>query len=162
MQKLAWLSDGCVSLSGFSAEPHLAAAFSGHHGLFHIYSIPCVNFLRPPSDKLSVLRGLSASSSKETGLSENNLAFRCTRKRLVIETLHLDVEGGVSERRTTTSAIATSEVPTSSSNKGSTAGSATMEIEVEQKDSGTSQVSKAVKPKKKVGFITEKPDIYDF
>jgi elongator complex protein 4 len=113
-----------------------------------------MNFLRPPSDNLSVLRGLSASSSKETGLSENNLAFRCTRKRLVIETLHLDVEGGVSERRTSMPAIA---VPQRPSNKDSTTGSATMEIEVEQKE-----VTKAVKAKKKVAFITEKPDIYDF
>jgi len=36
-----------------------------------------------------------------TGGGENNLAFKCTRKRFVIETHHLDVEGGVGERRTT-------------------------------------------------------------
>jgi hypothetical protein len=31
---------------------------------------------------------------------ENNIAFKCTRKRLVFETHHLDAEGGVGERRT--------------------------------------------------------------
>jgi elongator complex protein 4 len=35
------------------------------------------------------------------GVGENNLAFKVTRKRFVIETFHLDVEGGVGERRTT-------------------------------------------------------------
>ncbi|KAG9019311.1 hypothetical protein FRB90_004024 [Tulasnella sp. 427] len=34
------------------------------------------------------------------GGGENNLGFKCTRKRFIIETLHFDVEGGVSERRT--------------------------------------------------------------
>jgi len=38
------------------------------------------------------LRGLGRSG-------ENNLAFKCTRKRLVFETLHLDVEGGRGERQ---------------------------------------------------------------
>lgn len=51
----------------------------------------------PASDKFSSLRGLSSSG-------ENNLAFKCMRKRLVVETLHLDLEGGVSERRTTPAA----------------------------------------------------------
>jgi len=43
------------------------------------------------------VRGLSASG----GGSENNITFKSTRKRLVFETLHLDIEGGVGERRTT-------------------------------------------------------------
>ncbi|KAH9004410.1 hypothetical protein EDB86DRAFT_3210211 [Lactarius hatsudake] len=47
----------------------------------------------------STLRGIS-SVSGWTGGGENNLAFKCTRKRFVIETHHLDVEGGVGERRT--------------------------------------------------------------
>ena len=34
------------------------------------------------------------------GAGENNLAFKLKRKRLVVETLHLGVEGGVGERRT--------------------------------------------------------------
>ena len=34
---------------------------------------------------------------------DNNLAFKLRRRKLVVETLHLDVEGGVGERRTTPS-----------------------------------------------------------
>jgi elongator complex protein 4 len=33
---------------------------------------------------------------------DNNLAFKLKRRRFVVETLHLDVEGGTSERKTTT------------------------------------------------------------
>jgi hypothetical protein len=38
--------------------------------------------------------------SGSSGGRENNIAFKCTRKRLVFETHHLDAEGGVGERRT--------------------------------------------------------------
>lgn len=80
---------------------------------------PAIQTLLPASQKHSVLRGLRSSSSSATatasgarstsslrdnsatlGTGENNLAFKCTRKRFVIETLHLDAEGGVGERRT--------------------------------------------------------------
>lgn len=64
--------------------------------------------------RASVLRGMGAGAARAShgnqpsiveggaggGGGENNLAFKVRRKRLVIETLHLDVEGGVSERRT--------------------------------------------------------------
>lgn len=49
-----------------------------------------------------MLRGLGSSG-------ENNLAFKCTRKRMIFETLHLDVEGGTGERRTTASRPRTGE-----------------------------------------------------
>jgi len=72
---------------------------------------PSPHTLLAPSHKHSVLLGLHTSSSSSStnthtssvaagGSGENNLAFKCTRKRFVIETLHLDAEGGVSERRT--------------------------------------------------------------
>jgi hypothetical protein len=38
--------------------------------------------------------------SGSSGGRENNIAFKCMRKRLVFETHHLDAEGGVGERRT--------------------------------------------------------------
>lgn len=44
------------------------------------------------------------------------MAFKCTRKRFVIETLHLDVEGGVGERRTS--------APNSAHGAGATLGEA--------------------------------------
>jgi elongator complex protein 4 len=51
--------------------------------------------LLSPSYKHSTLLGLGAGST-----GQNNLSFRLKRKRFVIETLHLGVEGGVGERRT--------------------------------------------------------------
>jgi elongator complex protein 4 len=86
--------------------------------------------MSPPSDRTSMLRGL-----RQGGVGENNLVFRCTRRRLVIETLHLDVEGGVGERRTTAP-------PAEKSAGGSVrAGMAAVEIEIEgTKERKTKQV----------------------
>jgi len=108
MEKVGWATDGAVTISAFtgkwwtkgddvdsrcSANPALSSVFPGHHGLVQIHSLPAPHTQSPPGDRFSTLRGLGTSG-------ENNLAFKCTRKRLVIETLHLDVEGGTSERRT--------------------------------------------------------------
>jgi len=82
------------------ANPALASAFPSHHGLVQIQRLPSVATFVAPSDRLSTLRGL-----QHTG--ENNLAFRCTRKKLVFETLHLDIEGGTGARRTTAAATTT-------------------------------------------------------
>ena len=40
------------------------------------------------------------TSKGGAGGGENNLAFKIKRKRVAIETLHLDTDGGVKERRT--------------------------------------------------------------
>lgn len=56
-----------------------------------IHTLPAPQGLVAASDRFSTLRG---------PVAENNLGFKCTRKRLVFETLHLDVDGGVGERRT--------------------------------------------------------------
>jgi elongator complex protein 4 len=85
------------------ANPSLMETFPTHHGFVHVHALPAPHTLVPPSDRYSVLRGLSSSAVAAGGSGENNLAFRCTRKRLVVETLHLDLEGGVGERRTTPS-----------------------------------------------------------
>ena len=148
--------------------------FPSYHGMVHIHTLPSPITLLPPSDRFSTLRGLSASG-------ENNLAFKCMRKRLVFETLHLDVEGGVSERRTTPSAntIAMQEGTahghdhaTMQDPKGSSL--AAVQVQLEQTQLGTSgsgsaatteQASggvKKAKVKKKVAFISERPDLYDF
>lgn len=84
----------------YPADPSLSATFPSHHGFVHILSLPSPSTLVAPSDRFSTLRGLSSSASGFGGSGENNLAFKCTRKRLIFETLHLDLEGGVSERRT--------------------------------------------------------------
>jgi len=92
MEKVGWATDGAVTISAFTADPALCSIFPGHHGLVEIHRLPAPHTLSPPSDRLSSLRGLGRSG-------ENNLAFKCTRKRLVFETLHLDVEGGRGERQ---------------------------------------------------------------
>lgn len=134
--------------------------------------------LVPPSDRFSTLRGLSASSSASGGGGENNLAFRCTRKRLIFETLHLDLEGGVSERRTTP-AVSSDVIP-STVGVGSGGGNelgmskpthlAKMDVCLEHDDcaplpTAVTENNTDVKPKKKkksVAFQSDRPDLYDF
>ncbi|KAI0778532.1 PAXNEB-domain-containing protein [Trametes elegans] len=180
VQKLGWLTDASITLAAFSSNPSLSAMFSSHHGLVHIHTLPAPHTLLPPSDKFSTLRGLTSSG-------ENNLAFKCMRKRLIFETLHLDVEGGVGERRTTpsASAIATMEAgqghdhshahDPSTTTDGS-ASVAAVQVQLEQvqitapaaQDNAATGVEKPgssfkkAKVKKKVAFISERPDLYDF
>lgn len=167
-----------------TADPSLTATFPSHHGIVHIETLPVPHMLVPPSDRFSMLRGLSASSSASGGGGENNLAFKCTRKRLIFETLHLDLEGGVSERRTTpavTSDIIQSAVGVGSGggkerslNEGIAAGEpsrlAKVDVCLEHENNTSAQVtavegSADVKPKRKkksVAFQSDRPDLYDF
>ncbi|KDQ30607.1 hypothetical protein PLEOSDRAFT_1035671 [Pleurotus ostreatus PC15] len=132
-------------------------------------------------DKLSVLRGLSPSAvSAGGGSGENNLAFKCTRKRLIFETLHLDVEGGIGERRTTPStpmdigthvrehspnqtapipsaSIAAVSVTLEASPVPAVPGATSPEVDVP-----SVTIEKPKKPKKRVAFHSDKPDLYDF
>ncbi|KZT05926.1 PAXNEB-domain-containing protein [Laetiporus sulphureus 93-53] len=179
VQKLGWLTDASITLAAFTASPSLTAMFSAHHGFVHIHSLPAPHTLVPPSDRFSTLRGLSSSG-------ENNLAFKCMRKRLIFETLHLDLEGGVGERRTTPApnAMAFDEVvtnahpqvgQTANALEASAGGNATVQVEVEQMEVAASSMSvaddrgeekvgtvKKVKTKKKVAFMSDRPDLYDF
>jgi len=100
VEKLGWQADACVSLVAFSSNPSLSAAFPSHHGMVEIHRMPAPHTVAYPSDRYSTLRGLSASAGMAVGSGENNVGFRCTRKRLVVETMHLEAEGGVTERRT--------------------------------------------------------------
>ncbi|KAJ7071316.1 Elongator complex protein 4 [Mycena amicta] len=128
-EKLGWVLDGAITLSAFAADPALAAAFPTLHGLVQIHALPAPRGFVPASDRFSTLRGGEAGG-------ENNLGFKCTRKRLILETLHLDVEGGVSERRTNAPAVSGPAVT----------------IEVEGSKKG----------RKKVGFQSDRPELYDF
>ena len=93
------------------------------------------------------------------------------RKRFVIETLHLDIEGGVSERRTIP--------PTDVSSMGSMVSSAstvpqahvysTPAVEIiTQTQSIVTEPDEAPppvpmkKPKKSVAFKSDRPELYDF
>ncbi|KZT55506.1 hypothetical protein CALCODRAFT_455395 [Calocera cornea HHB12733] len=92
------LSDAAVTLASDSLAPS-----TSHHGILQLQKLPSLNSLVPPSDKLSTLRGLGQVGKGDGhthGGGENNLSFRCKRRHFVIETLNLDVEGGVGERRT--------------------------------------------------------------
>ncbi len=141
--------------------------------------------LVPGSDRSSTLRGLSASSSSSSsgGVGENNLAFKCTRRRLVFETFHLDVEGGVGERRTTpatgSSALGSEhdghwQDPTASEDVRAGGGSSSSsrnndleaprgDLQIQKPSTDNSTGGKTQKKvRRKVGFQTDKPDIYDF
>jgi elongator complex protein 4 len=114
LRSLGWASDACIEFQGFASElqmcievplsfadqtsegdPALNVAFPHSHGLVHIHSLPTLHTLLPPAQKHSSLLGVGPGST-----GQNNLAFKLKRKRLIIETLHLGVEGGVGERRT--------------------------------------------------------------
>ena len=162
-----------------------------HHGLLKIHRLPTVQTLVPASDRFSTLRGLSAATTalSSSGVGENNLAFKCTRKRFIIETFHLDVDGGVGERRTTPAASslaiqeAASEKMAPSRHQSHRAlehqSSVMIEMEdqmqrIENRDPARSDEKGLTsdhlrkedggrkKPKKRVGFQVDKPDVLDF
>lgn len=91
--------------------------------------------------------------------------------------MHLDVEGGVTERRTTPSSTAINLDAGLADEKVHLSGRslATVQVELEkaadvtQADSqarlplnATTTPSKVKKPKKKVAFHSDQPDLYDF
>lgn len=91
VRRIEHYADAVVELQSFVSRPDLAALFPRYAGLINIRSLPALNTLVPPSARLSVLKGASG---------KQDLAFRLKRRRFVVETLHLDVEGGVNERKT--------------------------------------------------------------
>ena len=145
--------------------------FPAHHGLLHIHTLPAPHSLLPPSDKFSTLRGLSASVASAGGSGENNLTFKCTRKRLIFETLHLDIEGGVGERRTGPSVVAmtgnTSNLSRHPDQQTAKGDFAAVEVALEAEetiDHGGVEVIelKPKKERKKVAFRSDRGDVYDF
>ena len=108
------------------------------------------------------------------------------RKRLVFETLHLDLEGGVSERRTTPApnsietiippnhdhAPGNAHTHTIGSNK---TGLAAVEVQLEPVEGKVTGEERPIevpvestttntkkKAKKRVAFTSDRPDLYDF
>ncbi|WWD16372.1 hypothetical protein CI109_100798 [Kwoniella shandongensis] len=103
VKRLAWCVDGCIELRGFADDPTLPPLFPTTHGLLTLHSYPTSHTLLPSTLKHSTLLGLSQSERQGSGgggAGENNLGFKLKRKRFVVETVHLGVEGGVGERRT--------------------------------------------------------------
>ena len=179
LNKLSWLFDASVTLAGFSgeitkpvyifkltnnfstprADPSLSLTFPSHHGSVRVHRLPAPLSLISASDRSSTLRGIS-SMSGWTGGGENNLAFKCTRKRFVIETHHLDAEGGVGERRTTPvvsgegirreKALSKSERNKLSVGAGA-AGRAAMEVELEEEGRRDMEAAAAGVPEERRG-----------
>ncbi|PVG04660.1 PAXNEB-domain-containing protein [Serendipita vermifera] len=163
--RVAQLADACFTMQGITNDPVLGPTFPSYSGLLTVHSSPSPHTLLDASRRFSQLRGLNVTSKLiGTGGGENNLAFKCMRKRLVVETLHLDVEGGVGERRTTPSTIATSDPPpVYAQAEANTVKLAKIEIDT---ISGTPPdqppTEKPKKAKKKVVFQASESDLYDF
>lgn len=137
-----------------------------------LHSLPAPHTLLAPSDRFSTLRGLAGGAG-----GENNLAFKCMRRRFVLETMHLDVEGGVGERRTApASATDARHDPSHTHSDSSGPRLAKVEVAVEGGAEKTSAIevqvqvkaeeSTAAEPKKRkkksVAFRADRPDVYDF
>lgn len=86
------------------------------------------------------------------------MAFKCMRKRMVFETLHLDLEGGVGERRTTPAT--NTSVIERPADLARDKGEAVIRVAVEEETSRG--VPKKARASKRVGFASERPDLYDF
>ncbi|CAE6453725.1 unnamed protein product [Rhizoctonia solani] len=172
--KLSHVSDGCITLAGFGGDPLSSMSFPNHHGLVKISSTPSHGTLRAPSISRSVLRGMTSSGPHGGG--ENNLAFRCTRRKLVVETMHLGAEGGIGTRQTSaptgSEVLDTSPAPASSSE--SKPARVTIAFDdggettrgVGETTSGAEESAREKKPtkakQKRVLFQPDKPEIYDF
>lgn len=170
ISQIAFSSDACITLQGFSSDPSLSASFPQYSGLLTIHSTPSPTTLLPPSYRFSELRGLHTGGGTGTITSggENNLAFKCMRRRFVIETLHLDIEGGVSERRTAPpTGLASMDATIPSTLTTNCHSTASVEI-VAQARSGATVLdeppppSPKKKPKKSVAFRSDRPELYDF
>ncbi|WRT65830.1 uncharacterized protein IL334_002780 [Kwoniella shivajii] len=100
VRRLSRSVDASVELKGFADDPTLPPLFPTTHGLLTLHSYPISHTLLPSTLKHSTLLGVSQGSDGGGGAGENNLGFRLKRKKFVIETVHLGVEGGVGERAT--------------------------------------------------------------
>jgi len=81
---------------------------------------------------------------------------------MIFETLHLDLEGGVGERRTTPGPSNWVNATDDAGQKGRDKGEAVVKIDLDDEGPG-SVVIAARKKKKAVGFVSERRDIsYEF
>lgn len=89
---LSHASDASITLQGFGTSPSHFRAFHPLHGLLTPHALPGAHHLLAPSLRHSTLLGV-----KDGG--EQNLGFRLKRKKWVVESVHLGIEGGTSERK---------------------------------------------------------------
>ncbi|KAG9084615.1 hypothetical protein FRC06_003976, partial [Ceratobasidium sp. 370] len=186
--KISHLSDGCITFAGFGDDPTAPLSFPTHHGLVKISASPSPGTLRAPSMSRSVLRGMNSSGEPRLflvasptnifgteqgphGGGENNLAFRCTRKRLIIETMHLGAEGGVGARQTAPppdTAIQPESrprphLPPTPKPTGSARVSIALDVVPDvPMEEGQNSTKTSKKSQRRVVFQSDKPEIYDF
>ncbi|KAI9501006.1 Elongator subunit elp4 [Coemansia spiralis] len=103
VRRVEHLCDAVIELEsfegGYASPPDIVArqmkedadAKQEYHGFLHIHKLPRLNSMTASMGRLSLLN--------TGGGSANNLAFRLRRKKFSIETYHLPIEGGVTERR---------------------------------------------------------------
>ncbi|KAG8740366.1 hypothetical protein FRC10_004405 [Ceratobasidium sp. 414] len=186
--KLSHLSDGCITFVGFGDDPTAPLSFPTHHGLVKISASPSPGTLRAPSISRSVLRGMNSSGELPLlsvvsptdilgpkkgphGGGENNLAFRCTRKRLVIETMHLGAEGGVGARQTAPPPDTTIQLdshphphlhPVPKPTESARVSIALDDVPNVPTEEGQGGAKTSKKSQRRVVFQSDKPEIYDF
>ena len=97
---LSHFVDASLTLRGFADDPTLSDTYDRSHGLLELHTFPSTHAVIPPTLKHSALLGLAPGEGAGGGAGENNLGFRLKRRKFVIETVHLGVEGGVGERQT--------------------------------------------------------------
>lgn len=103
LHTLAYAADATIELSGFGTNP-LASAYAPAHGLLTPHRLSARGHILAPALRHSSLLGVNAGS-------EQNLGFRLKRRRWVVETVHLGIEGGSGERRTEPVARKVEKVP---------------------------------------------------
>ncbi|KAJ9085791.1 Elongator subunit elp4 [Entomophthora muscae] len=95
------LADLVMEFRSFADSPD--AQPSEYHGLFYLHKTPQVNNLMSMGLRTvssAAPSRTAAGGSTTTNTVTNDLGFKLKRKKLVIETFHLPIEGGVSDRRT--------------------------------------------------------------
>lgn len=120
LASLPGLADCTLALEGFGTDPGLLQAYHPLHGFVRPVRLPAVGALLAPSYRKSELLGLQAG--------ENNLGFRLKRKRFVVETVHLGIEGGSSERRTAPASATAARRVVATEEIGPAAGSGEVQI----------------------------------
>ncbi|KAI9294558.1 PAXNEB-domain-containing protein [Neoconidiobolus thromboides FSU 785] len=80
------ICDTALEFKSFADRENKKASNEEYQGLFFIHKFPRLN-------------SFTSLGLKFQQKSENNLGFKLKRKKLLIETYHLPIEGGVSERR---------------------------------------------------------------
>ncbi|KAG8714923.1 hypothetical protein FRC08_011246 [Ceratobasidium sp. 394] len=185
--KLSHLSDGCITFAGFggaNVRPNRTSKLPNAPRSSQDIRLTITRHItgtidqqiRPPGDEqfwqvlptFSYISRLTYRHEKGPhGGGENNLAFRCTRKRLIIETMHLGAEGGVGARQTAPPPDAAIQLDSRPHPTPKPAESARISIALDNGpnltvEEGQDGTKTSKKSQRRVLFQSDKPEIYDF